>query len=207
MSSGLPVATPTSFRTCRVGAARSLASRSGSAIGDDGGAVFLNDYGTLADIAGPLPAATVIAAANLDDIDALTATLEVMRFVLALLAVIGLLASSAAAAAAQATCHSRGGEMMMPMAVAMADMSGATMGDSHKPDPCCNPGKDQVQKKHSDAECAQTCAAMCGIIAALPSAHVAFLALPDRGTPPQARVASLKPHEPSRLERPPRSIA
>ena len=91
--------------------------------------------------------------------------------------------------------------------MAMADMPGMSMGDSHKADPCCDPGKDQVQKKHNDAECAKACSAMCGVIAALPSAPTALLAPPDRGTPPQARVASLKPHEPSRLERPPKSIA
>jgi hypothetical protein len=127
-----------------------------------------------------------------------------MRLLLALLAVIGLLLSPAAAAAAQAACQDHGGQMMsMPM----ADMPGMSQADGQKADLCCDPGKTQGQSKHDDMSCMQACAAMCGVVAALPAASPVALAMPDRVILKPARVASLKPHEPSRLERPPRSIA
>jgi len=127
-----------------------------------------------------------------------------MRFVLALLAVIGLLASPVAAAAAQAACHDHGQAMMsMPM----ADMPGMSQVDGQKADPCCDPGKDKGQTKHDAMSCMQACAAMCGVVAALPAVATAALAAPDHLALQPARMASLKPHEPSRLERPPRSIA
>lgn len=126
-----------------------------------------------------------------------------MRFVLALLAVIGLLASPVAAAAAQAACQDHGGAMMsMPM----ADMTGMSQADGQKTDPCCDPGKTQGQSKHSDMDCMQACAAMCGVVAALPAVAMVALAAPEHLTLTPARVASLKPHQPSRLERPPKSI-
>ena len=128
-----------------------------------------------------------------------------MRFVLALMAVIGLLTSPAMAAAAQVQCLGHGGDATMPMS--MAGMPGMAQAGGQTADPCCDPGKDQGQTKHGKMDCAQACAAMCGAVAALPSAPATLIARPDRGAAPQARVASLKPHEPSRLERPPRSIA
>ena len=124
------------------------------------------------------------------------------RFVLVLLAIIGLLASPVAAAAAEAACGGHGDEAMQ---MAMADMPGMAQANTGKADPCCDPSQGHARKKHN-AECMQACAAMCGVIAALPSTPIAFLAPSDRDAPPQARAASLKPHEPSRLERPPRSI-
>lgn len=125
-----------------------------------------------------------------------------MRLVLALLAIIGLLTSPAAAEAAQAACHDHAS-----MAVAMADMPGMAQADTHKADPCCDPAKDSGQSKHKSSDCAQACATMCVVVAALPNSPAAFFAPPARESAPQARVASLKPHEPSRLERPPRAIA
>ena len=124
-----------------------------------------------------------------------------MRFVLALLAVIGLLASPVAAAAAQGACqhHAMTG-------MAMAEMPGMTEAGAQKAVPCCDPAKDAGQNKHKGSSCAQACAAMCGAVATLPNGPAAFIAPSDRGAAPQARVTSLKPHEPSRLERPPRSI-
>ena len=151
-----------------------------------------------------MAAQSALLAANLGDFHLRAATLELMRFVLALLAVIGLLASPAAAAAAQATCHNHGGEIMH---MAMADMPGMAMADGHKADPCCDPGKAEGQKKHSAADCAQACAVMCGVLAALPSQPPAHLAPPDHDAPPVGRLAPLQPHEPSQLERPPKSIA
>lgn len=127
-----------------------------------------------------------------------------MRFVLALLAVIGLLASPVAAAAAQAACHDHGQTMMsMPM----GDMPGMGQADGPKADPCCDPGKDAGKSKHDAMSCMQACAAMCGVVAALPAVAMAPLAPPDHVALQPARVASLKPHEPNRLDRPPRSIA
>jgi hypothetical protein len=127
-----------------------------------------------------------------------------MRFIVALLAVIGLLASPAGAAAAQASCHDHGGAKMMSMP--MADMPSMAQADGQKADPCCDPGKSQGQTKHDATSCLQACAVMCGVVAALPSTMV-LLAPSDLAPPEPARLASLKPHEPSRLERPPKSIA
>ncbi|MFC3070453.1 hypothetical protein [Phenylobacterium soli] len=125
-----------------------------------------------------------------------------MRFVLALLAVIGLLASPAAAAAAQGMCHDHA-----MMSMAMTEMPGMTQAGVQKADPCCDPAKDASQSKHKSTDCAQACATMCGVMAALPSAPHAFVPQPGHDAPPVARLASLKPHEPGRLERPPRPIA
>jgi hypothetical protein len=128
-----------------------------------------------------------------------------MRLVLVLLAVIGLLASPAAAAAAQAACQDHGGQMMTD--AAMADMPGMSQADGHKADPCCDPGKDQGQTKHDATSCLQACAVMCGIVAALPVVMATPMAPPADVVLKPAAVASLRAHEPSRLERPPRSIA
>jgi hypothetical protein len=138
---------------------------------------------------------------NSDDIRDGTATLLSMRLVLALLAVIGLL-TSPATAAARGACHDR-----TMIGMAMSDMPGMARAAAQKADPCCDPAHNTTQDKTKRSDCAGACAAMCGVIAALPSAPVVLIAPPDRGAPQQARVASLKPHEPSRLERPPRSIA
>lgn len=146
------------------------------------------------------------ALANSSDIASAEAILcGSMRFVLALLAVIGLLLSPAAAGAAQAACHDHDGQMMMSMP--MGDMAGMSQGDTPKGDPCCDPGKDQGKSKHDPMSCMQTCAAMCGVVAALPVVSTAPLSPPAHSALQPARMASLKPHEPSRLERPPKSIA
>ena len=130
-----------------------------------------------------------------------------MRFVVVLLAMLGLLASPAAAAAAQASCHDHGGDKMMSMA--MAAMPGMAHADGQKADPCCDPvgHQDQGQTKHKDMSCLQACAVMCGVVVALPSTPTALAPPLDLGAPEPARLASLKPHEPSQLERPPKSIA
>lgn len=127
-----------------------------------------------------------------------------MRFVLALMAVLSLLASPVTAAAAQATCSGHADQTMAGMP--MGDMTGMHQADGQKSDPCCDHSKDQGQPKHNDSDCVQACAAMCGVVAALPSTPAAPLPLVERGPPP-AVMASLHPHEPSRLDRPPRSIA
>lgn len=129
--------------------------------------------------------------------------LRPMRFLLALLAVIGLLVSPATAAAAQAACHGHG---EAAMSMAMPDMTGMDHADG-KPDPCCDPAKDQAKSKHDAMSCIAACIAMCGIPAALPNTPAAISMKPEHGAPAPARTASLKPHEPDGLERPPRSIA
>ena len=126
-----------------------------------------------------------------------------MRFVLVLLAMIGLLASPAAAAAAQASCHEHAGTEMTSMAMPGMAMAHA---DGQKADPCCDPAKDQGQSKHDAMSCLAACAVMCGVAAALPAGPTPLVAPPDHSAPEPARLASLKPHEPSRLERPPKSI-
>lgn len=79
--------------------------------------------------------------------------------------------------------------------------------DAKAADPCCNPGKDQGRGKHDAMSCGRACAGVCNVVAALPVRVMAPLAGSDHTAPAPALVASLKPHEPSRLERPPRSIA
>ncbi|CAN7655690.1 hypothetical protein LJR225_005190 [Phenylobacterium sp. LjRoot225] len=128
-----------------------------------------------------------------------------MRFVVALLAVLGLLASPVAAAAAQVACNGHADQAMAAMP--MTDMDGMHRIDAQKPDPCCDHSKNERPSKHHDSDCVQACAAMCGVVAALPSTPVAApLPLVEQAPHPSV-VASLHPHEPSRLERPPRSIA
>lgn len=126
-----------------------------------------------------------------------------MRFVLVLLAMIGLLASPVAAAAAQAACAGHGPEAMMGMPTTITGMS---HGDGAKADPCC-PDKDHGQPKHHDMSCAAACAVMGGVVAAMPSAPASLAIGSTAASPPPTRMASLQSHASSRLERPPRSIA
>lgn len=127
-----------------------------------------------------------------------------MRFVVALLAVLGLLASPVTAAVARAACPGHADQAMAGMP--MGDMAGMHQADGQRPDPCCDQSKDQARSKHHASDCVQACAAMCGVVAALPSTAAAEpLPLIERAPRP-AVLASLHPHEPSRLERPPRSI-
>jgi hypothetical protein len=125
-----------------------------------------------------------------------------MRFLLALLAVIGLLASPVSATAAQATCQGHG-EAMMSMA--MADMPGMDHA-AGEVDPCCDPAKDKAPSKHDEMSCLLACIAMCGVTAALPSTPPLGLLKADHFAPAPGRMASLTPHDPGRLERPPRPI-
>jgi hypothetical protein len=124
-----------------------------------------------------------------------------MRLLLAFMAVIGLLLSPAAAAAAQEKCNHQAGMMSIAKAPGMAQA-----GDQ-KSDPCCDPSKHQGETRHDDMGCLQACAVMGGVVAALPSPALALIAPPSDKAPGPGRLASLKPHEPGRLERPPRSIA
>ncbi len=125
-------------------------------------------------------------------------SLTMMRLLLVLFALVGLLSSPAAAVAAQQTCADAG----MPMA-GMAGM-GAEAGkaDADAKDPCC----DHKPKAPDNKACAQACAVMCGVVAALPA--TAFFVPPQiKGATVAEVVLPLKPHPPPRTERPPRSIA
>lgn len=126
-----------------------------------------------------------------------------MRFLLALFAVIGLLSSPASAAVARAACKGHG-EAMMSMA--MPEIAGMDHADGVT-DPCCDPAKQKTPVKHDDMTCLLACIAMGGVTAALPSAPPVNVLKPDHGAPAPERMASLTPHDPGRLERPPRSIA
>ncbi|MBL8552869.1 MAG: hypothetical protein JNL41_01225 [Phenylobacterium sp.] len=120
-----------------------------------------------------------------------------MRRFLVLFALLGLLYSPAAAVAAQQTCAEAMGDMPgMVMAASADDHSGAAA------DPCCDHGA----KTTNDKACAQACAVMCGVVAALPETVVyvpPVVQTPLEATP----IAALKPHPPPRAERPPRLIA
>ncbi|MCI3130908.1 hypothetical protein [Phenylobacterium aquaticum] len=121
-----------------------------------------------------------------------------MRRLLVLFALLGLLYSPAAAAAAQRSCVEAGAEMAgMVMAATAADHAAP-----NAPDPCCDHGKKAMDGK----ACAQACATMCGVTAALPTANV-YVAPRPKALVVAERVLPLKPRPPPRTERPPRSIA
>lgn len=130
-----------------------------------------------------------------------------MRLLLAILAVLALLANPVTAAAAQATCAENGG----PAAMAGMDMAGmpgmsgihATSAQSSKGDPCCDHSN---HSKKPEMSCAQACATTCGVATAVPAQVVLLEPRPIASTLSSARAISLKPHEPSQLERPPKSI-
>ncbi|WP_068875191.1 MULTISPECIES: hypothetical protein [unclassified Phenylobacterium] len=121
-----------------------------------------------------------------------------MRRLLILLALLGLLYSPAAAVAAQQACVEAGAEMTgMTMAVTTSDPTAPSA-----PDPCCDHSKETMDSK----ACAQACATMCGISAALPSADVHVAPQPKAAVVAD-RVLPLKARPPPRTERPPKSIA
>lgn len=119
-----------------------------------------------------------------------------MRRLLVLFALLGLLYSPAAAVAAQRSCVEAGAEMTgMMMAATTADQAAPSA-------PCCDHGKKTMDGK----ACAQACATMCGISAALPTANV-YVAPRPKASVVGERILPLKPRPPPRTERPPRSIA
>jgi len=75
-----------------------------------------------------------------------------------------------------------------------------------KPSPHHAPAK-PAPAKHGRNSCANACATICLAVAALPASEpmAAMASMPARLEPGLS--ASLAPHEPQRLERPPRSIA
>jgi len=122
---------------------------------------------------------------------------KLMQRLLVLFALLGLLLSPVAAAAAQRACAQAGPEMTgMMMAAPAGDPA-----TSNAPDPCC----DHSQKTMDGKACAQACATMCGVTAALPTAAVYVAPRPKLAVLAET-VSPLKPQPPPRTERPPRSI-
>jgi hypothetical protein len=130
-----------------------------------------------------------------------------LSLILTCLAVLALLTNPVAAAAAQANCA-----QTVPAAMAgMDDMPGmATMPmASHDgaqaqkaADPCC----DQPAKHKPGKDCAQICAISCAVVAALPATAltVSLVSMPvtNVSRPDSSGFA----HNPSGLDRPPKSI-
>jgi hypothetical protein len=132
-------------------------------------------------------------------------SLNSMRYLLAFLAVLALLSSPVAAAAAQVACSHDG-----PMAMAGMDMSSMPGMDQTSDkkaggDPCC--GQTSHHGGKSDMSCAQACAMMCGVTAALASSSYGMVFVPTRADIPPVRIVSSHPYQPPGLKRPPKSIA
>ncbi len=127
-----------------------------------------------------------------------------MRRLLAVLAVLGLLTAPLPAAAAQLDC-----EQMAPQAMAGMDMAATpdAASDATKAppaDPCCDHGK-SAPANH-DKSCAQACAAMCAVTAALSSEPLGVTLVGARIATKIGIEAPLRAHSPPPNERPPRSI-
>jgi hypothetical protein len=127
-----------------------------------------------------------------------------IRLGLAFLSVMALLASPVTAAAAQATCDQAGS-----MAMARAAMPSISSIDhpraKTRADPCCDPAGHHGKK--SDAGCAQACAAICGVVAALTPSSDSLIFAPTPAILTPASADSRQSHEPPGLRRPPKSIA
>ena len=122
-----------------------------------------------------------------------------MRHLLAILALVGLLLSPVAASAATQVClhHDGGAGMSMPMADGALAKAGA-------PDCCDDHGN---PAKHDDHGCAQACAVMAGVTAALPQAEPgAALSMSHTRIAPAA-LMPLQAHGPPGLKRPPKHEA
>ena len=121
-----------------------------------------------------------------------------MRLLLALLAVLALLVSPVTAAAAQASCDETN-----QSSLAVYDMGMASVQQTET-DPCCDHGATHKMDRKS---CALACATSCAVSAVLPSPFVSAELSFSAARLMPARSASARPYEPSRLIRPPRSMA
>lgn len=133
---------------------------------------------------------------------------SVMRFVLALMAVMALLASPIFGAAAQAHCNQAAAHAMsMPMddAIAATMVMGGRPMTAKAADLCCAAAPHRPSNK-GEMNCLHACA-ICSIVSALSTSLPAPMLRQKPVTIPPARMASLQSHTPPRLERPPRSIA
>lgn len=118
----------------------------------------------------------------------------------AFLAVLALLLSPVTAGAAQQACLEMGPGAMAGMQAPLATSAG--LGPARS-DPCCNEGQ---TKPDGHKACAQACALMCAVSAALPTSTLAVPALPAAQIY-AVRVQPLHAHSPARDERPPKLIA
>ena len=118
----------------------------------------------------------------------------------AFLAILTLLLSPVTAAAAQQACLDMGPGAMAGMEAPLAQS--ADLGAARS-DPCCNEGQTQPDGHKA---CAQACASMCAVSAALPTANLAVPALPAAQIY-ALRVQPLYTQSPPRAERPPKLIA
>jgi hypothetical protein len=131
-----------------------------------------------------------------------------MRYLIALMAVLALLVNPVAAAAAQVACGaSMGVSAQAPSndqaMAAMPSMAKDVASGNTSANPCCDHSGDG---KMDSRTCAQTCATTCAVIVALPtSAHGQVFSY-VRAPAPVLRAVWSKPHDPSGLERPPKSI-
>lgn len=127
-----------------------------------------------------------------------------MRFVIALLAVMALLASPVTAAAAQAACgngaSAASGGMDMPVKAGTTHAAASTAAA----DPCCDHSTDQ--HKMSDKSCAQACAASCVATAALLTSFTSTNFVFTRAPMSPPRLAPALSYQPFGLERPPKSM-
>jgi hypothetical protein len=122
-----------------------------------------------------------------------------LRFLLAHLAVAGLLMSPLTAAAAQVSCDQSQAmaEMAMPSMPAMDPSSAAS-----KAQPCCDPGQ---TSKTKTLKCGQACAAMCCVAFALPHVVASFQPFATAMRTTHTLLVVSAPFEPIPLKRPPRS--
>ncbi len=127
-----------------------------------------------------------------------------MRIVLALLAVLALLVSPVTAAAAQVACDENSPSATSTMDIsAMPEMGHAS--DPHAAaDPCCDHGGPH---KMDLKTCALACATSCAVTAVLPDPIIVSELAFSAALLTPARSATARPYEPSRLMRPPRSMA
>ena len=130
-----------------------------------------------------------------------------MRYLIAMLAALALLVNPVAAAAAQFACD-HGGMAMAGMDHQQADMpmpgsAEETAAATTSADPCCDHSGGQ---KTDDRNCAQACATSCAVLVALPYTHASQLLTWTRAPAPPTSAIWPHGHDPSGLERPPKSI-
>lgn len=127
-----------------------------------------------------------------------------MRLFFALLAVLALLASPVTAAAAQGACD--GNSASVGSAMDMSNMPAAEPASTlqSSTEPCCDHGgAHKMDAKSCALACATSCAATATLPCGFPVSELAFTVA--QLTP--ARSDTPRPFEPSRLIRPPKSMA
>jgi hypothetical protein len=129
---------------------------------------------------------------------------DVMRVLLALMAVLALAVSPVTAAAAQVACNPAGA--FVGSVMDMPGMSGMEQPSAPQSstDPCCDHGgSHKMDAKSCALACAMSCASAAVLPSTVPFSELAFSAA--QLTPIHS--ASPRAYEPSRHRRPPRSMA